>query len=123
MLDEIRIDGKTAVMRGNYAALAHLVRTVGENPTGPVPTFGPAWFPGRDSNAEPDESPISVTYVSPDLKCSDQTISDRAFLRSSAIADTRLRDTIHACVWLRSCNGNQACCPRRTGMSGGYGVG
>jgi DNA invertase Pin-like site-specific DNA recombinase len=50
LVDEIRITGKSAVLRGNYAALAHAVRNLGHDAAGVVPTFGPEWLPGKDSN-------------------------------------------------------------------------
>ena len=45
LVEEIRLEGQTAVMRGSEAALAEAVSTGGEGIPGPVPRFGPGWLP------------------------------------------------------------------------------
>jgi hypothetical protein len=62
LLDEIRVTRKTALMRGSYAALAHALRTLTDNPTGAVPTFGPEWLPGTVSNPSSPTSVFSCRY-------------------------------------------------------------
>jgi len=49
-VDEIRVEGNTAVLRGSYAALAHAVRTLGPESKGVVPTPGPEWVPTTASH-------------------------------------------------------------------------
>jgi hypothetical protein len=49
-VDEIRVEGNTAVLRGSHAALAHAVRTLGPESKGVVPTPGPESVPTTDSN-------------------------------------------------------------------------
>jgi hypothetical protein len=45
LVEEIRVEGQTAVMRGSEAALAQAVSAAGEGIPGPVPRFGPGWLP------------------------------------------------------------------------------
>ena len=47
LVEEIRVEGQTAVMRGSEAALAEAMSTGGEGIPGPVPRFGPGWLPGK----------------------------------------------------------------------------
>jgi len=47
LVEEIRVEGQTAVMRGSEVALAEAVSTGGEGVPGPVPRFGPGWLRKR----------------------------------------------------------------------------
>ncbi len=53
LVEEIRVEGQTAVMRGSYAALAQAVGTRNLDTPGGVPRFGPGWLPGQGSNLQP----------------------------------------------------------------------
>jgi hypothetical protein len=50
LVDKIRVEGNTAVLRGSHAALVHAVRTLGPESKGVVPTPGPESVPTTDSN-------------------------------------------------------------------------
>jgi hypothetical protein len=52
LVEEIRVEGQTAAMRGSEATLAQAVSTGSEGIPGPVPRFGPGWSPGQDSNRQ-----------------------------------------------------------------------
>ncbi len=56
LVEEVRVDGQTAVMRGSEAALAQAVSTGGEGISGAVPRFGPGWLPKQGSNLQPSGS-------------------------------------------------------------------
>jgi len=49
LVEEIRVEGQTAIMRGSYAALAQAVSTKDLGTEGAVPRFGLGWLPGKDS--------------------------------------------------------------------------
>jgi len=49
-VDEIRLDGKTVVLRGSNGALARAIAENQPGTSGEVPSLGYAWLPGRDSN-------------------------------------------------------------------------
>ena len=52
LVEEIRVEGQMAVMRGSEAALAEAMSTGGEGIPGPVPRFGPGRLPKQDSNRQ-----------------------------------------------------------------------
>ncbi len=56
LVEEIRVEGQTAVMRGSHAALAEAVSTRGLGTEGAVPRFGPAWLPIRGQCAPRGEA-------------------------------------------------------------------
>jgi len=49
-VDEIRLDGKTVVLRGSNGALARAVAQNDRGASGTVPSLGYAWLPKQDSN-------------------------------------------------------------------------
>ncbi|MCE2988782.1 MAG: hypothetical protein ACK5UX_11765 [Burkholderiales bacterium] len=53
LVDEVRIEAKTAVMRGSYANLAMLAAQKKMGTLERVPTFGSNWLPDLGSNQGP----------------------------------------------------------------------
>ena len=51
LVEEIRVEGQTAVMRGSYAAPAQVVGIENVGTAGGVPRFEPGWLPTQHSNA------------------------------------------------------------------------
>jgi len=51
LVEEIRVEGQTVILRGSHAALAQAMATHEGGGSGePVPTFVPGWLPVEDSN-------------------------------------------------------------------------
>ena len=50
LVDEVRINGNEAVMKGSHAAMANALMGTKTGPHGRVPRFVPEWLPGQDSN-------------------------------------------------------------------------
>lgn len=53
LVEEIRVEGESVVMRGSYAALALAMGTKNVGTAGEVPRFGPGWLSGQGSNQQP----------------------------------------------------------------------
>jgi hypothetical protein len=45
LVEEIRVEGESVVMRGSYAALAQAMGTKNLGASPEVPRFGPGWLP------------------------------------------------------------------------------
>jgi site-specific DNA recombinase len=64
LVEEIRVEGDTVVMRGSHAALAHGVSAKKLDAAAEVPRFGPGWLPGWDSNCHGRFGPWCVRCAS-----------------------------------------------------------
>ena len=51
LVEEIRMEGRSVVMRGTHAALAQVVGTKNLSTLDGVPRFGLGWLPKRDANS------------------------------------------------------------------------
>ncbi|MBI4194292.1 MAG: hypothetical protein HY526_04355 [Betaproteobacteria bacterium] len=53
LVDEIRVEKKSVMLRGSHAALAHAVAETNPGTLGGVPRFAPNWLPDQGSNLGP----------------------------------------------------------------------